>query len=110
MWTFGKKLAIGFSISLILLMAIGGVSYRALDSLTSTSYLVAHSHGVLEHLEHVLSLLKDAETGQRGFVITADDAFLEPHIAAVAEIPKVLKELRDLTRDNANQQKHLDDV
>ena len=110
MWTFGKKLALGFSISLVLLLAIGAVSYRALDSLTSTSYLVAHSHTVLEHIGHVLSLLKDAETGQRGFVITGDETFLEPHTAAASDIPKVLKDLRDLTRDNPSQQKRIDDV
>jgi CHASE3 domain sensor protein len=110
MWTFGKKLAVGFSISLVLLLAIGSVAYRTLDSLTRTSYLVAHTHGVLEHIERVLGLLKDAETGQRGFVITADEAFLEPYVGAVSELPKVLKELRELTADNPNQQKRLDDV
>ena len=58
----------------------------------------------------MLSLLKDAETGQRGFVITGDESFKEPYTAAIPEIPKVLKELHDLTSDNPHQQDRLKDV
>lgn len=110
MWTFGRKLAAGFSISLVLLTVVGAVSYRTFDALTSTSYLVSHTHAVLEHGARVLSLLKDAETGQRGFVITANDAFLDPYLTALREVPQVLKETRDLTRDNADQQRRLDEI
>jgi methyl-accepting chemotaxis protein len=110
MWTFGKKLTVGFSIALVLLVAIGAVSYRALDMLANTSHVVSHTHLVLEHIEGVSSLLKDAETGQRGYVITGDDAFLEPYTAALGDISKVLRELRDLTRDNPAQQKRLDEL
>lgn len=41
----------------------------------------------------VLSLLKDAETGQRGYLIGSDEAFLEPYNAGVAGIPGALEEL-----------------
>ena len=41
----------------------------------------------------VLSLLKDAETGQRGFLIGSDEAFLAPYNAGVAEIPAALEDL-----------------
>src|SRR5882724_9279184 len=108
MWTFGKKLAMGFSVSLVLLVAIGAVAYRALDVLTKTSYWVAHTHTVIEHVGRVLSLFKDAETGQRGFVITGDESFLEPYNASIGEAGKVMKDLRELTADNPSQQKRLD--
>jgi methyl-accepting chemotaxis protein len=110
MWTFGRKLAAGFSISLVLLVVVGAVSYRTFDALTSTSYFVTHTHNVLEHNGRVLSLLKDAETGQRGFVITGDEAFLVPYTASLNDLPAVLKEMRDLTRDNPAQQRRLDEV
>jgi methyl-accepting chemotaxis protein len=110
MWTFGKKLAVGFSVSLVLLVAIGVVAYRALDVLTKTSSSVTHTHTVIEHVGRVLSLLKDAETGQRGYVITGDEAFLEPYHASADEVGKVVKDLRELTLDNPNQQKRLDDA
>jgi methyl-accepting chemotaxis protein len=110
MWTFGRKLAAGFSISLILLAVVGAVSYRTFDALTTTSDFVTHTHAVLEHLERVLSLLKDAETGQRGFVITGDEAFLEPHTAASKDLPAVVSQTRELTRDNPDQQRRIDEV
>src|ERR1022692_180543 len=110
MWTFGKKVAAGFGATFVLLAAIGIVAYRSIERLTDTSYLVAHSHNVLEHVAGVLGLLKDAETGQRGFVITGDEAFLEPYTEALVAIPKAVKDLRDLTTDNASQQRHLDEV
>jgi diguanylate cyclase (GGDEF)-like protein len=42
----------------------------------------------------VLSLLKDAETGQRGYLIGSDESFLEPYNAGVAGIPAALADLR----------------
>jgi methyl-accepting chemotaxis protein len=110
MWTFGKKVALGFAISFVLLLGIGSVAYRAIDTITKTSYWVAHTHSVLEHVAAVLSLLKDAETGQRGFVVTGDESYLEPYNAALPEIAKVKKDLRELTIDNANQQRRIDEV
>ena len=53
-WTFGKKIALGFAMSFVLLAAIGFVAYRSIDSLTRTSYAVTHSHAVLEHLALVV--------------------------------------------------------
>jgi len=110
MWTFGKKVGLGFALSFVLLLIIGGVAFRSVNALTDTSYLVTHTHEVLEHISHLLSLLKDAETGQRGFVITGDDAFLQPYQEAITQIDDVKRDLRQLTRDNPNQQKRLDDV
>jgi methyl-accepting chemotaxis protein len=110
MWTFGRKIAVGFTLPIVLLAVIGAVAYRSIHSLTNTSQLVAHTHEVLEHVANVLSLLKDAETGQRGYVITGDEAYLEPYQAVVNSIPNVVKELRQLTADNPNQQKRIDEV
>lgn len=107
-WTFGRKIAAGFALSFVLLIVIGAVSYRSLNKLTSTSEWVAHTHEALEHIAGVFSLLKDAETGQRGFVITGDETFLEPYQTSSGEILNVVKELRELTADNPNQQKRLD--
>jgi methyl-accepting chemotaxis protein len=107
-WTFGRKIAAGFSISLVLLMAIGTVAYASISKLTRTSQWVTHTHEVLEHIAGVLSSLKDAETGQRGFVITGDESFLEPYHTGSGELPNVLKGLRKLTEDNPHQQQRLD--
>jgi CHASE3 domain sensor protein len=108
MWTFGRKIAAGFTLAFVLLVAVGAVSYQSITSLTRTSYEVAHAHVVLEHLTTTLSLLKDAETGQRGFVITGDEAYLEPYDHALGALPATLKELRQLTADDVAQQRRID--
>jgi methyl-accepting chemotaxis protein len=107
-WTFGRKIAAGFALSLVLLIAIGGVSYFSITKLMRTSQWITHTHEVLEHIDRVLSLLKDAETGQRGYVITGDEALLEPYHTGSGEVLDVVKELRKLTADNPNQQKRID--
>lgn len=110
MWTFGRKIAAGFTLSFLLLIGIGLVAYHSITSLASTSHLVTHTHLVLEHVAEVLSLLKDAETGQRGFVVTGDESFLEPYQSATNNLHTVVQELRELTSDNPNQQKRIDEV
>jgi methyl-accepting chemotaxis protein len=110
MWTFGRRIAAGFTLSFVLLAVIGAVAYRSINTLTNTSRLVAHTHEVIEHIADLLSQLKDAETGQRGYVITGDEAFLDPYQSGVGSLPKVVKELRQLTADNPNQQKRVDEA
>jgi methyl-accepting chemotaxis protein len=110
MWTFGKKIAAGFAVAFALLAAIGLVGYRSINALTNTSFLVAHTHQVLEQVAGILSDMKDAETGQRGFVITGDAAFLAPYQAAIADVPQRVKDLRTLTVDNQNQQRRIEEA
>ncbi|HEX5685730.1 MAG TPA: CHASE3 domain-containing protein [Ideonella sp.] len=107
MWTFGRKIALGFAVSFLLLLGIGAVAYRCIDSLTQTSYLVAHSYVALDHLSDLISELADAESDTRGFVITGDESHLESFSATEALVAKSLKELRELTADNAAQQKRI---
>ena len=95
MWTFGRKIAAGFTLAFVLLVAVGAVAYRSIAALTQTSYMVAHAHVVLEHLTTAQSLLKDAETGARGFLLTGDEVFLEPYLMAR---PRILAELSALDR------------
>lgn len=107
MWTFGRKIAAGFTLSFLLLVGIGTVAYRTIETLTSANGWVTHTHIVLEHIGAVLSLLTDAETGERGYIITGDDSYLEPYRRALASLETDVKETRELTADNPNQQKRM---
>jgi len=64
---------------------------------------VSHTHEVLASLEAALSSLKDAETGQRGYLLTGDPAYLEPYRDAVSRFRGQVAELRQLTLDNPAQ-------
>ena len=110
MWTFGKRIAVGFALSFLSLVVIGNIAYRSIGTQLHTSLLVSHTHTVIERLATLLGQLKDAETGQRGFVITGQEAFLAPHAAAVAALPGTVKDLRRLTEDQPKHQKHLDEL
>jgi CHASE3 domain sensor protein len=70
MWTFGRKIAAAFALSFVLLLGVGGVAYRNLTTLSTTSLAVDRAHAIVEGLTELLTQAKDAETGQRGFVIT----------------------------------------
>jgi CHASE3 domain sensor protein len=52
------------------------------------------AHAVITEIEQVLTDLQDAETGQRGFLLTGDERFLKPYNAALAHLPDQIKALR----------------
>ena len=72
--------------------------------------MVSHTYQVLQRLEQATSFLKDAETGQRGYLLTGEKRYLEPYLTARASVDKQLRELRELTSDNANQGPRIDAV
>src|SRR6476469_560632 len=55
----------------------------------------------------MLSTLKDAETGQRGYLITGTPSYLAPYNRAIAQIHQRVQQLQTLTSDNQNQQQRL---
>lgn len=110
MWTFGRKIGAGFAVSFAALLVIGAIAYRSIESMTRSSYAVTHANAVLDHLAGVLDAMKDAETGQRGYVITGDESYLEPYVGGTSRLPEHVAELRSLTSDNPAQQRRLDEA
>ena len=74
-WSVGTKIGGGFALALAILVVIGAVAYRSSTRLIETAERVAHTHIVLEDLQGLLSDLKDAETGERGYIITGEEAY-----------------------------------
>ena len=68
---------------------------------------VEHTLSVEAAIGDVLSLLKDAETGQRGYLLVGDEGFLEPLAAARRDIPPKFARLRDLTSSDPEQSARL---
>jgi len=77
------KIASGFGLGLAVLLVVGAVSYDSTTKVSSSAEWVRHTHEVLTGLEGLLSGIKDAETGQRGYVITGESRYLEPYNTAV---------------------------
>jgi methyl-accepting chemotaxis protein len=106
-WSIGKKIGSGFGLALVVLTIVGGVSYDSTAKLIDSAEWVRHTHEVLNELDNVLSAFKDAETGQRGYIITGEARYLEPYQGARDTVDRKLKHLRELTSDNPSQQQRL---
>jgi len=106
-WTQRRLGLVGFVLAGVLLIAVGGVSYRQMLRLAEARELSTHTLLVREEIEILLSLIKDAETGQRGFLLTGEEKYLEPYQAAIRLVPAHATRLRELTADNAAQQGQL---
>jgi CHASE3 domain sensor protein len=100
------------SVSFLLLTSLvvvnASASFWNIRTLAATNRLTIHTHEVLKRIEETLSLLKDAETGQRGFLITGEPRYLRPYEDAAAGIRQRFDVLRELTADNASQQARTD--
>ncbi len=105
--TIGKKIAAGFVVPLVMLAAAAGLSYWSTALVINNDGWVDHTHQVLENLEALLSTLKDAETGQRGYLLTDQDSYLEPYQKAHDVWNKPFETLKTLTKDNKAQQDRL---
>jgi methyl-accepting chemotaxis protein len=106
-WTFGRRLAAGFGFAIAVLIAIATVSYRTTNDLIENERLVNHTHQVRTTLANLLSLLTDAETGQRGFIITGEATYLAPYEQALQDIRQTFQTAQKLTSDNPDQQRRL---
>src|SRR5689334_17267828 len=95
---------LGLAAVVLFFVAAGAVSYVNTRALQQSAREVAHTHEVLLALSDVLSLMKDAETGQRGFILTGDEKYLAPYTAALAAVDTRVADLERLTAGNADQQ------
>ncbi|MFY9825039.1 MAG: CHASE3 domain-containing protein [Thermoanaerobaculia bacterium] len=101
------KLVLAFLATLLLLAANGYVSWRAVRVVTGNGRLLAHTEEVLAALEALQSTVTDAETGQRGFVLTGREPYLVPYQEARELLTDRLARLRSLTADNPVHQRQL---
>jgi CHASE3 domain sensor protein len=106
-WTVGRRLAAGFGLSAAVLVLVAVVSYRNAHLLIENDGWVEHSYQVRIEFSDLLSDMKDAETGQRGYLLTGDDSYLAPYTGTLGAIQSTLGDLRKITADNPNQQQRL---
>jgi PAS domain S-box-containing protein len=98
-----KGLFLGLGALITVLLVSGLLAYQNTRQLREDAAWVTRSHQVLEALQNTLGAMTDAETGQRGYLLTADPLYLEPYQAGLAQAGGLLRELRDLVRDNPRQ-------
>jgi signal transduction histidine kinase/CHASE3 domain sensor protein len=94
----------------LIAVASGAFAIVALRAEQTTRRAVIHTRNVLETSSALLTALVDAETAQRGFIITRDTSFLSPGNASKRLADSLIAELRSLTRDYPTQQRRLDTI
>lgn len=104
------KLFFGFGILLIVILLVTGVAYFNSIKIINSAGGIVHTENVLRTLEEINSQLVDAETGQRGYILTREESYLEPYNEAILKIIENLKYLKELTSDNPVQQKNIEMV
>ncbi|GGH12164.1 response regulator [Pedobacter zeae] len=105
--TLKNNLRLGLGLSLIILFISSLASYVSIGNLIKCTDLVKHSDEVILNSENIISYLKDAETGQRGFLLTGNKAFLAPYYGASDSAALILKKVEFDTRDNNLQKKNV---
>jgi PAS domain S-box-containing protein len=98
-----SQIWLNVSIGLLLCLVVvnAGLAYRQVQELRSNAGRVAQTHEVLEALESAVSTVKDAETGQRGYLLTGDESYLAPYQEAMAHAGKDLDKLERLAAQDA---------
>jgi signal transduction histidine kinase/DNA-binding response OmpR family regulator/CHASE3 domain sensor protein len=76
----------GLTVIILFFLASGVISYRNIQALDDANQEILKSYEMLSALDDVLSTMKDAETGQRGFILTGAERYLEPYNEALSTI------------------------
>ena len=108
--TLKRNLLYGLGLSLILLFISSFASYINIKNLIESSQMVRNSNKIIENLDNVLSVVKDAETSQRGFLLTGEPVFLGPYREATAKLDPMMTTLSKEISATAFQQKNMDQL
>ncbi|RZJ86898.1 MAG: hypothetical protein EOO20_17295 [Chryseobacterium sp.] len=102
--TLFNRPSMGFILSVIFTLIGSALSYLAVQKFSNSEKWVTHTDIVRGKLESIISGMKDAETGQRGFLLTGNEKFLEPYNHSEAIVRSSFDTVRLLTQDNYAQQ------
>jgi PAS domain S-box-containing protein len=102
-----RKLFLILTVGLILTLGVVAYTCRAALGYDRLNDQVQRTHEIKEELSAVLRLVVDAETGQRGYLITDDPVYLEPYQEATSQIEGQLARLESLTKNSATQKQRI---
>lgn len=92
----------------VVLALCGLLGYQALRRLAANEAATRHSREISQAFESLLTTMMDAETGQRGYLLTGRDEYLEPYRTARAHVHQDVEQLRRVVQNDEAQRVHLD--
>jgi signal transduction histidine kinase/DNA-binding response OmpR family regulator/CHASE3 domain sensor protein len=102
-----RRTSLALVVVVIFFVVSGLLAYKNVRSIRDNNEKVIHSQQTVTALSEILSAAQDAETGQRGFLLTGNDRYLEPYRGALASAGPRLDAVREGVKDNAAQQARL---
>ena len=105
--TLDPRTAFGLAVAVLFFVVSGMIAYSNVQTLRDDSQKIFHSHTVIIAMTDLLSAIQDAETGQRGYLLTGRDKYLDPYNNALADVDSRFEAIATLTRDNPEQQARL---
>jgi PAS domain S-box-containing protein len=108
--TLQRRLLLILTVGLLLTLGVVAYTCRAALGYDRLNDQIQRTHEVKEELSAVLRLVVDAESGQRGYLITDDAVYLEPYRKATSQIEARIARLDNLTKNSARQQQKMRDL
>src|SRR3954466_8366671 len=94
--SFRNQVLAGFIVSILLVLAVGVLSYKSINQFRDDTGWVEHTQKVINTSNNLLQLMIDAETGMRGYCATNNPVFLDPYNAAIPKIHDDINQLKGL--------------
>lgn len=108
--SIGKTVNVGLVAALLIMIIISVVSYTSAIEHQKIDKKMQHTYKVIGKLEELHFSLTDVETGQRGYILTGEEDYLEPYHDSFKVIDEEIKKLKELLSKNPGQQKRLDSL
>ncbi len=105
---FKNNLLYGLGISLLLLFMSSLASFISINNLIDSSAMVRKSNKIIKNLDEVYSHLGEAESAQRGYILTGDERFLDPYYQTKDKISKSLDVLYSEVSQTSAQSKNME--
>jgi CHASE3 domain sensor protein len=102
-----RQVQLAFGAAIAILLVVGALSYRSIVVSGESNRWVRHTLEVLENLQDLRSAMETVASSIRGFVLTGKDSYLDPYRAGISSIKERAATVRNLTVDNAEQQRML---
>ncbi|MBL8120002.1 MAG: CHASE3 domain-containing protein, partial [Anaerolineae bacterium] len=107
-WSFERVIGSGFLVMILFVIITSVLAYQSISQYILVNQRVSHTLQVIGTLQDLLSTIVDAESGQRGYILTGQLEFLEPYQLGNQTIDELFEQLRTLTLDNSSQQARID--
>jgi len=110
-FSIGRKISAAFGLILVLFVVLGIVVLRNVANMSRQfEFVVEHDAPVIANARQLEKLIVDMETGQRGFIITSNEEFLEPYNKGIEAFEKIIDKEKKLVSDNPSQVKALEHI